>query len=346
MGFLSEVTTYWGNTTLVESDPGDEVHSSVIYSPFRADVYFPNDPLWGLYSREGEVLEAAAYYRGPEKTLVGQSQTTSLHPKELHFINEEFVYGGPVIPHFGHFLTATLPRLWYLRSSPKRRRRILCHGHETPDEWFSYTFIRDILWALGLTSEDFVRLENPSVIKRVWIPRPSMEEQNFIHRAFDDLARRVGRFHGVHLQPVSEAPIYLSKTRLTSGVTRFSNEHFLENYLSERGVMIVHPQEMSFPDQIRMLARAKVICGTVSSAMHSSLFVDRPSRIVALTGHNSINANYALIDRLKNNDAVYLYPEIEATGVSDKDGFLSTWTIDMEAAAKDIAAEIDRVISS
>jgi capsular polysaccharide biosynthesis protein len=237
-------------------------------------------------------------------------------------------------------LTAALPRLWHLRSAPTKRRRILCHGHETPAEWFARDFVRDILSAIGLTAEDFVRLERPSAIKRLWIPRPAMEEQNFIHRAFDDLARRIGRFYGVHRQARGDKKIYLSKTHLSSGITRFANEHVLESYLSDRGVTIAHPQELSFPDQLKLLAEADVICGTVGSAMHTSVFLDRPSRIVGLTGNNLVNANHALFDRLKGNDSIYLYPEVEATQLSEQDGFSSTWTLDIDAAAEEFAAQI------
>jgi capsular polysaccharide biosynthesis protein len=237
-------------------------------------------------------------------------------------------------------LTAALPRLWHLRSLPVKRRRILCHGHEAPADWFARDFIRDILTAIGLTAEDFVRLERPSAIKRLWIPRPAMEEQNFIHRAFDDLARRIGRFYGVHRQVRGDKAIYLSKSRLSVGITRFANEHKLEVYLSDRGVTVAHPQEMSFPDQLKLLAEANAICGTVGSAMHTTLFLDRPSRVVGLTGHNLVNANYVLFDKLKGNDSIYLYPEVEAAGISNQDGFNSTWTLDFHAVAEEFAARI------
>lgn len=340
MKTLNEVTQYWGNTTLIESDPGEDSTALAIYAPFRNDLYFHNDPAWGIYNRDGRLNQAAAYYRGPNKTLVGQSPSTTLNANDLEVVNEEFVYGGPVIMHYGHFLTAALPRLWRLRSMPAKRRRIVCHGHESPVEWFKRDFVRDIFYAIGLTAEDFVRFEHPILLKRLLVPRPAMEEQNFIHRACDDLARRIGRFYGVHQQARGEKKIYLSKTRLTAGITRFANEHVLEAYLSDRGITIAHPHELSFPDQLRLLAEANVICGTVGSAMHTSIFLDRPSRIVALTANNLVNANYALIDKLKSNEALYLYPNVPGFESSGQDGFSSTWTMDLAATAQEFAARI------
>jgi capsular polysaccharide biosynthesis protein len=340
MSFLREVTKFWGNTTVIESDPGDEICSGAVYVPFPIDTYFEHDPSWGVYHPDGRLVQAAAYYRGPSKTLLGQTQNRQFDSTAFDYIDEEFDYGGPVITHYGHFLTAALPRLWHLRTAPGKRRRILCHSHGKPEQWFTHDYIRDILWSIGLTAEDFVTLEHPSVIKRLRIQRPAMEEQNFIHRAYDNLAQRVGRYYGVHRQPVSGETIYLSKTRLSSGITRFQDEHILEAAMAERGVSIIHPQEFSFPDQLRLLARAKVIVSTAGSALHSCLFLDKPSRIIALVGHNAVNSNYILIDRVKRNDSLYLYPTGEETRESKEGSFASTWMMDMKAAAEDVAARL------
>jgi capsular polysaccharide biosynthesis protein len=340
MSFLNEVTHVWGHTTLIESDPGEETCSRAIYAPFRPDLYFSEDPAWGIYHRDGPVNQAAAYYRGPVKTLVGQSQTTNLTPQSLPYIDEEFIYGGPFIRHYGHFITATLPRLWHLLERAGKQRRILCHAHEDPAQWFEHDFAREILGALGLLPEHFVRLPQPSVVKRLWIPRPAMEEQNFVHRALDRLGTMIGRALGAHQSARGDQAVYLSKTKLNIGVSRLADERKLEALLAARGVIIAHPQDLPFREQLRLMASARSICGTVGSGFHSSLFLDRPSRNIVLTGNNVVNSNYLLIDLLKRNESVYLYPETEPSVISNKDDFQTTLVINMEAAAEEFAALI------
>jgi len=342
MESLHDINEIWGHTTLIESDPGDETCLSAIYVPVSELTFFDADPQWGVYHRDGRLVEAAAYYRGPHKTLVGQSPITSLRGAKMDFIDEDMVYGGPVITHYGHFLTACLPRLWHISTTGGSRRRILCHGHEDPAGWFAHDFIRAILTALGLSAENFVRLASPSVIRRLWVPRPAMEEQNFVHRAFDDLGVTIGHFYGSHREPQSGAPIYLSKTRLATGISRFEQEQVLEDCFAARGFEIVHPQELSFSEQISAFARARFITGTAGSALHTSLFLDRPSRILALTVADVINSNFCLIDRLKGSEVRYLWPRTQVDSRSDEDSFQSTWIIgDMTRIAEELAAVAD-----
>jgi capsular polysaccharide biosynthesis protein len=338
MDWLHEVTQTWGNTTLIESDPGEETCHSAIYVPVSQHDFFDKDPQWGIYDRDGRLVEAAAYYRGPSKQLVGQCRMTTLARADLDFVDEDLIYGGPFIDHYGHFLTASLPRLWHLRSAGGSKRRILCHGHGDPEQWFAYEFVRVILSAIGLTPEDFVCLAAPSVIRRLWVPRPAMEEQNFVHRALDDLGVAIGRTYGCHREPRSDVPIYLSKTRLTKGVSRYEDEQILERCFAASGFDIVHPQDLCFADQIRLFARAPTITGTAGSGLHTSLFLDRPSRIVALAVANLINSNFRLIDRLKGSEALYLWPKTEAQGREADDGFQSVWTIeDITEVAREMA---------
>jgi len=43
-GILSEATQAFGQTTLIESDPGEETCRDAIYAPFRPDRFFDRDP--------------------------------------------------------------------------------------------------------------------------------------------------------------------------------------------------------------------------------------------------------------------------------------------------------------
>jgi len=341
LSLLSEVTQLWGSATLIESDPAEEFCHQAIYVPFKTDVYFERDPEWGLYGRDGALVEAAAHYRGPGKQIVGQSVSTQLTPRGLDVVGEALVYCGPVMLHYGHFLTTTLPRFWHAASSARRRLRLLCHAHHPPAKWFERPFVAQTLGAIGIGPDDFVWLDHPAVIRRLWIPRPAMREQHFVHRTFDVLATTIGRVHGTHLEARGDRPVYLSKTRLALGITRFEHEKVLEDYLAVRGFEIAHPEELSFADQLRLFARARAITGTLGSGFHTCLFLDRPSRIVPLAPVDTLNTNYVLIDRLKGNDSLYLYPVTPASGRSDDRGFQTVWTVeDLLAVAEEYAARV------
>ena len=338
---LNEVSATWGHSTVVESDPADEVVRDAIYVPFRPDVFFDHDPKWGLYGKDGRLISAGAYFRGPTHHLVGQSVSTEISAAGLDVVDEELVYGGPVVTFYGHFITATLARLWWLSRSSTKRLRILWHSHADPDALFAHGYIRTMLEALGLERSDFVRFERPTIIRRLWVPGPAMEEQSFIHRTFSDLGNRVGKACGAEDETRGDATVYLSKTKLASGITRLRGEEIIEARMAQAGAEIVHPQDLSLKDQIRLFARARTVVGTVGSAFHTILFVRTPPRVIGLTGTNLVNANYSLIDNVKATKPLYVYPEISATAIRDEGGFASTWIIeDMETVAQQLTSYI------
>jgi capsular polysaccharide biosynthesis protein len=327
--------------TLIESDPAEEFSRLITYVPFRSDIYFEKDPSWGIYDRDGQIIRAAAHYRGPNNHIVGQSSSSCVSTSNLEVIDEPLMYCGPFMLHYGHFLTTTLPRFWQASLHPRRRLRLLCHAHQPPSKWFECPFVAHTLGAIGIGPADFVWLDRPAVIRKLWIPRPAMREQHFVHRAFESLAVAIGRIHGVHCEPQSNRTIYLSKTRLRSGITRFEHEEKLEQHLAARGFEIVHPEELPFPDQLRLLAGAHTITGTLGSGFHTSVFLDRPSRIVALAPRDVLNSNYVLIDILKENKSLYLSPSVPASAASNEGGFQTVWRIaDISAVAEEFA---DRV---
>ena len=338
---LSEVTALWGDAALRDEPLELTTYPFVSYVPFRPTPAFPNEAGWGLYDRDGRLIPSAAYRRGPDSQLIGQSESCPFARGDMDFVGEDVLYGGPMLLHYGHFVIASLARLWGLHAITNGRIRILCHAEQSPGHWFIHPHVQAILGALGLTEDNFLWLDRPSILRSVIVPGPAIEEQSFVHRSFDDVAYAVARRLGIRSEQRTERPVYLSKTRLSTGINRFAGEQALEDALGARGFSIVHPQELTFAHQIQVLARAKAVTGTVGSGLHSTMFLTDPARVVGLLPTNMLNSNFKLIDMLRGNDSSYLYPDTALAPQHHQGGFHSSWTgLDMAAIAQDFA---DRV---
>jgi capsular polysaccharide biosynthesis protein len=82
--------------------------------------------------------------------------------------------------------------------------------------------------------------------------------------------------------------------------------------LRRKGVEIVHPERLTFADQVRLVNRHRVFIGNVGSAFHSLMYVLPERRVRTVVIENTLNdhiANYVMIDLLKNVEANYLYVE-------------------------------------
>ena len=262
---------------------------------------------WGIYHGDGRLAQACAYYRLPDQALIGQSQHLPPPPDPVAAPAGTYVYGGPVIMHYGHFLTAALPRLWQaVRRGLPQDAKIVCHSHEAPEEWFKRGYVSTILGRLGLTPGHFVRFGAPTMIRRLLVPRPALEEQNFAHRVFRDLCLHIGR---PDQAAASERIVYLSKARMAGGIYRLMNEAAVEDAMQAAGIEVVHPETLSFAAQVALMSGAAVVVGTAGSALHTGVFCGRAPRVVALAYGPVLNANYALMDGLTGCRAEYVFSE-------------------------------------
>jgi capsular polysaccharide biosynthesis protein len=302
---LERCTELVGTDRIIGPDPVEELCRDVVFRPFDP-VPWLGDPKWGVYFTDGRLVEAAAYRRLPRRDLVGQSDNIGPLTGPLPRVNGTYIYGGPIIPHYGHFLTAALARLWPILRDGPPRAPILCHSIERPEDWFARPYVAAIFGRLGLTLANFAHFREPVIISRLRVPRPAVEEQHFAHAVYGDLARAIGAPYA--RESAEAGPVYVSKTRLGSGSTyRLVNEPALEAAFEARGIRIMYPERMTVPEQIARLASASTIVGTVGSAFHTTLFCGRPKRIIGLAYAKAINSNYAIIDKLAGNQSLYVH---------------------------------------
>ncbi len=317
---LTPATQLWGAATVIDSDPSTKIYRDVIFRPLRSHLFLDKDPDWGVYHADGALIDAAAYCRFPARTLVGQSRVIPPEPCG-NAPPGVYVYGGPVIMHYGHFITAALPRLWQImRGGLPADVKIVCHSHNSPNLWFEHGYIAAIFGALGLTPDSFAQFSEPVRIPRLTVSRPALQEQTYAHRVFRELCLTIGRkFTGSVLK---NRTAYLSKSRLAAGGNRFVQEAIIDDVMISKGVDVLYPETMQFADQVRMFGAYSTLIGTVGSAFHTALFSDRASRIIGLNPDQFLNANHALVDGLTGNNATYFCAEARDEAAGGSDGFI------------------------
>jgi capsular polysaccharide biosynthesis protein len=201
---------------------------------------------------------------------------------------------------------------------------VLLHGAEPPREALARSWTAEIFGALGLTADDFQWSATPARVAHVTVAEPAFQPQSHAHQVFGRLCRRIGErlVGGRGLRP-DPRPVYLSKTRLQSGIRRFANEPELVEELERCGVEIAYPEQMSLADQAALFHTRGAILGTTGSALHVSLFAPPGARIVALNEAPRLNTNFLLADAVSGARAQYW----RQTGmeVVESPGFMRTF---------------------
>ncbi len=282
----------WG-AELNLADPTIGIHHDAVYLPFRPHSFLDATKHWGVYGSDGRLIGEAAYRRGSDLGLVGQSEALDLAEFDIEDAPfETMIYGGPIIAHYGHFILTSLARLWALDGSYPAlfHSDPLIHDHQTP-------FIRTLFDAAGVTPHNSFSFNRPTRIKTLLVPEPALVEQNGISAhyatATASLARRI---------PMDAArwdKVYISKQMLTSGVTRLEGEDYVAQTLSDAGYQIAFPEQMSVAEQVNLFRKARLIVGTAGSAFHTQAFArhNDGDRIV-LSYDSFVSSNFKLLDKV------------------------------------------------
>jgi capsular polysaccharide biosynthesis protein len=205
----------------------------------------------------------------------------------------EFVYGGILMAHFGHFLLESLARTWALRSDD---RPILWHslaaGGLRPWQ-------EEIFGLVGIDTRRFVVVGGPTVVERVDVPEPGF-------RLGIELAPEQAEALAVvpFAAPVTGRRVWVSRSALLSTAGLVVGETILEEILQARGWAVIHPERLGVAEYLAALSDAEVVAGLEGSALHA-LVLGRGIRsriaIVARTA-GMVSPNYGLVAETKGLD--------------------------------------------
>lgn len=328
---------FWGEYTLKTEPLRTVLIQNAIYMPASTQVYLDNDPLWGIYTENGDLVAQSAYERQPHRELVGQSRRLDL--AGVNIVDgpfEEMVYAGPLISHYGHFLLASLARLWAVDGS----HPTLFHSHP-PIFDHGAPYIVELIAAAKLSPSNAFSFDRPTRLQRLIVPEASLVEQVYTSHEYITAVARVGQ-NILETGRFKQRDYYISKSRLRGGVACLVDEEVIERAFIEAGFEIVYPETLSLPDQVSLFRNARTIAGTASSAFHTlALTPESTGRRILFDYASTPNANFALLDHGSKSQAFY-YSLADRVRRERNEKFLSSYI------ANDIdtlAAEMVRIAS-
>ena len=213
-------------------------------------------------------------------------------------IDEAFLFGGYLLPHYGHFLLETLTYLWMTQRIPDVRVLFLhCVGDEHLSQWMS-----DILSVLDFRNE-IMLLCRPTTVSTLFLGDPGYRIRfTFRQHHVDFLAARSS--------PLTDGRrVWLSRQGAPAH-SGFANEVELEQLLERSGWIIYRPEAHSVEEQLEMLGRAEHIAGIEGSAFHTLVLLKGlRARLSIIPRRRRINENFETIAAAKQfNQEIFNAP--------------------------------------
>lgn len=211
---------------------------------------------------------------------------------------------------YGHFLTEILPRLLVLHANLPLNVPIITP--KSTSSWLNKTIAASMR---GRNIATYDHLTEKLHVRNLWSVSAVFNANGFHPRAKDyltDLSTRLTEEEEKkkHLQqpfnhPCSEDFLYISRTRCGQGWHGINNEIEVQNALSQLGFLIIHPEQHTFPEQVTLFSKARIVVSEFSSAMHNALFSSAGTKVICL---NWINNYQTEIARLQGHRIGYIRP--------------------------------------
>jgi hypothetical protein len=334
-----------------------KIENKILEIAFSPEVvYIPsgNGYPGGLFDTNGNPIRQAISHRGDEVRLSGPiARDIDFANLPLVKSNSPYFFIGEINPHFGHFLVESIARLWpLLHLSRAFTGNFLYFGQNSASALLNKGFIKSIFGVFSLNTEDFVAYRKPCRLKNVFIADPAFEIRLQGSPLFRQSMQHIGDTLASDLADINntnQTPLYLSKSKLTKGLSGIVNETAIEDCLRKKGVDIWYPETVDLPTQIRELSSRKYIVGSVGSAFHTLIFCPGNKIISGCVLGKKVNSNYVIIDTLYGNTGYYEAGAAIGIKLSNdpqlcnSSGFKSTfYASDPERAAEALLCNINR----
>lgn len=180
-----------------------------------------------------------------------------------------YVWAGMIYGHFGHFIAETLPRLLSITACLQADPSARILGFAT--NGVTNVSLTGMGWFLDRIGIDPARIDvitGPTLVPSLTVPPPPFTGRF----AYDPaLLGLIDRSALAAATPSGER-IFVSRGKLGKPSTRVQNIAEIEALYAAHGFTILHPEQLSLPDQVARLTACAVLAGENGSALHWSLY--------------------------------------------------------------------------
>lgn len=289
---------------IIASKPPLVTYHDVIYTP--AVRGGPKERLGCLYDAAGRRIPEALTRRNRSDDIFNTDpEQYEGRADDLPVYDRPVLYMGHIRPHFGHFLMESLAGWWGLTEELGDIDRYLFHVYNPA--LLERPFVKACLEAMQIGPEQILFFDRPMRLKQVIVPEATFQLKSHAYTKYRDTLNRISHALGAAVPAAQQTdqPVYLSKTQNQSGVRRYIGEERVEAFLAERGARIVHPQQLPFAEQFRVVNQHRHVIGFQGSQMSNLVGALEPRNVIYFTDQQAW-AGLFMLTRLYGNDATFV----------------------------------------
>lgn len=262
---------------------------------------------------------------------------------EMIYEANPVLYIGTLSPGWGHFITDSLKKLWFLLTPEyqivKDNVKLVCNI--IPGFKFKKNHI-ELLLSIGINASDIHIIQRPTKFKEIYLPdscfKRKMVVDGFKGRYYTKEYLNIIQFitNNVRKSEVMYDKVYYSRTKLNDH--RDVGENEIEKLFKKIGYKVIYPEKLSLKMQLLILKNCKIFASTEGSISHNAIFLNTNTQAIILRKYAGVNEYQLAINSAKELNVIYIDANLT---VPKTDGFGGPFYIyindELRRFAKDFA---------
>jgi capsular polysaccharide biosynthesis protein len=197
-----------------------------------------------------------------------------------------------------HWLGDVLPRLFSIKDRLKDLVLLLPHGYRNLE------FVRASLTPFMARGVEFIEPHEVVVCKKLIVPTHTAPSGHYNDEIIREIRKLLVEFYVREEAGASDERVYISRARAPK--RKIFNEEEVVAVLREFDFRVVHPEEHSFAEQVRMAAGARYLVSNHGAGLTNMLFMDPGANVFEVRQeHDDINNCYFTLASALNLNYYY-----------------------------------------
>lgn len=219
--------------------------------------------------------------------------------EEITYLDEDVIFGGVLMGHFGHFILESWSRLWYvIHPTPPTHTLYTIHHNDKIKvlfglgKWGYQSWFDKFFELMGISKERIIYVKQPIQCRSVIVPeqsmygRPGFTKEYLI--PYDAIKANV--------TPGNVKKLYLSRKDFEINRKKCYNEQYFEDFFVAHGFKSVEMEKLGIEEQISLVMGADEIAAGTGTLTHFAFFCKPTAKFIMLSRLNKYYGWQALVN--------------------------------------------------
>lgn len=223
-------------------------------------------------------------------------------------IDEDVLFMGPFIAHWGHFICDEISRLWYYTKHHDKDLKIAycswAFGQDITDFNIYGNFL-ELLHLIGITDSQLINVTVPTRFRKIIIPEVSFVSRQYYTAEYLHLIKTIIS----NIQPGNPPnykKVYFTRQNYSEAQNKEYGEAEIADFFKENGYKLLVPESLTVSEQIYYFQNCKTVA-MISGTISHNLVFSSPGIQATILNKMSIDNDYQIIvDHIANAEITYI----------------------------------------